>query len=298
MWQDKEVRALLRLIDDPDGEVFETVAGRLLNYGKAIIPNLEQLWEVTEDEAVQTRIESLIHRVQFEDLQHAFHEWALEKSPGLLRGAMLVARYQYPDLNTASILGQVDAMRRNIWLELNNYLTPLEQVNIFNSIIYSYYHLQGHELSEREPRHFFINQALESKQGNGYTIGIIYLALCELLDIPIFAVDIPRQLVFAYIDAWHPFLHPERAQNAGQITFFVDPLNGAVYTRRDVDAYLHKIGARDKAQYFAPLDVRRVIYKMMEELALCYRYRREEEKADEVQLLMRMLVMDVRDKKD
>jgi regulator of sirC expression with transglutaminase-like and TPR domain len=294
MWKDKEVRALLKLIDDPDGEVYETVAGRLLNYGKAIIPNLEELWEITEDEAVQSRIELLIHRVQFEDLQHDFHEWATEKSPGLLRGAILVARYQYPDLNAAVVLSQVDAMRRNIWLELNNYLTPLEQINIFNSILYSYYRLQGHELSERDPKHFFINQALESKQGNGYTIGIIYLALCELLDIPVFAVEIPRQLVFAYIDAWHPFLHPERAQSAGQITFFVDPMNGAVYTRRDVDAYLNKIGARDKSQYFAPLDSHRVIYKMMEELALCYRYRREEEKADEIQLLMRMLVMDGR----
>ena len=298
MWKDKEVRALLQLIDDPDGEVYETVAEKLLNYGRAIIPNLEELWEITEDEAIQSRIETLIHRVQFEDLQHEFHEWTKERQPGLLRGAMLVARYQYPDLNTAAILSQIDAMRRNIWLELNNYLTPLEQVNVFNSILYSYYHLQGHELSEREPAHFFINQAMESKQGNGYTIGIIYLVLCELLDIPIFAVDIPRQLVFAYIDAWHPFLHPDRQQNAGEITFFVDPMNGAVYTRRDVDAYLNKIGARDKKQYFAPLDVRRVIYKMMEELALCYRYRREEEKADEVQLLMRMIVVDGRENKE
>lgn len=294
MWQDKEVNALLRLLDDPDGDVYETVAGRILNYGKAIIPNLEELWEHTDDEAVQSRIETLIHRVQLEDLQQEFHEWAKEKSPALLRGAILVARFQYPQLNASAILGHVDAMRRNIWLELNNYLTPLEQVNIFNSILYSYYRLQGHELSEREPKHFFINQVLDGKQGNGYTIGVLYLVLCELLDIPVFAVEIPRQLVFAYIDAWHPFLHPERAQAAGQITFFLDPMNGAVYTRRDVDAYLNKIGARDKAQYFAPLDSRRIIYKMLEELALCYRYRREDEKADEVQLLMRMLVHDPR----
>jgi regulator of sirC expression with transglutaminase-like and TPR domain len=294
MWKDKEVNALLRLLDDPDGDVYETVAGRIMNYGKAIIPNLEALWENTDDTAVQSRIETLIHRVQLEDLQEDFHEWAMEKNPGLLRGAMLVARFQYPQLNSAAILGQVDAMRRNIWLELNNYLTPLEQVNIFNSILYSYYHLQGHELSEREPTHFFLNQVLDSKQGNGYTIGVLYLALCELLDIPVFAVEIPRQLVFAYIDAWHPFLHPERAQSAGQITFFLDPMNGAVYTRRDVDAYLNKIGARDKAQYLAPLDNRRVIYKMLEELALCYRYRREDEKADEVQALMRVLVLNGR----
>jgi hypothetical protein len=290
MWQDKEVFALLQLIDDPDGEVYETVASRLLDYGKVIIPNLEQLWEVTEDEAVQSRIERLIHRVQFHDLEKDFIDWTEQRHPSLLIGAILVARFQYPDLHPASILTQVDAIRRNIWLELNNYLTPLEQINVFNSILYSYYRLQGHELSSRDPNHFFINLALESKQGNGYTIGVIYLALCEMLDIPIFAVDIPRQLVFAYIDAWHPFLHPERDQDAGQITFFVDPINGSVYTRKDIEAYLHKIGARDKDQYFVPLDSKRVIYKMMEELALCYRYKREEEKADELQLLMKYLI--------
>ena len=74
MQQNNEISALLKLIDDPDDEVFDTVAEKLLHYGKEIIPNLEQLWEVTEDESLQERIESLIHRVHFQDLQHDFHE--------------------------------------------------------------------------------------------------------------------------------------------------------------------------------------------------------------------------------
>ncbi len=289
MWQDKEVAALLKIIDDPDAEVYDIVAERIITYGRSIIPNLEQLWEVTEDEAVQNRIEGLIHRVHFEKLEEDFHDWARERQPGLLSGAMLVARLRYPELSPSAIMTQVDAMRRNIWLELNNYLTPLEQVNVLNSILYSYYKLQGHELGEREPGHFFINTVLENRQGNAYTIGILYLVLCEMLDIPVFAVDVPRQLVFAYIDAWHPFLHPDRGDVA-KVSFFVDPLNGSIYTRRDVEAYLHKIGVRLGTEHYTPIDARRVIYKMMEELALCYRYRREEEKADEVQQLMRLIV--------
>ena len=265
MWEDKEVKALLQIIDDPDEEVYDIVAGRIMSYGRSIIPNLEQLWEATEDEGVQNRIETLIHRVHFEKLEEDFHEWASERQPGLLSGALLVARLRYPELSTASIMGQVDAMRRNIWLELNNYLTPLEQVNVFNSILYSYYRLQGRELGEREPGHFFINNVLESRQGNAYTIGILYLVLCEMLDIPVFAVDVPRQLVFAYIDAWHPFLHPDRGDVA-KVSFFVDPLNGSVYTRRDVEAYLHKLGVRLGEEHYTPIDARRVIYKMMEEL--------------------------------
>lgn len=289
--QTNEISALLRLIDDPDDEVFDTVASKILNYGRDIIPNLEQLWEVTADEAIQERIEQLIHRVHFQDLQRDFLEWSDSKQPELLRGAILVARYQFPDLNVPALLTQFDQIRRNIWLELNNYLTPLEQVNVFSSILYNYYKLKGHELTEREPKHFFINQVLESKQGNTYTIGIVFLSLCELLDIPIFAVDVPRQFIFAYIDTLHNFFStdPEGIQ---QIQFYIDPVNGMVYTQKDVDAYLRKINAHDRELYSTPLLAKRIIFKMLEELSLCYRYKREEEKADEIQELMRLLIED------
>jgi regulator of sirC expression with transglutaminase-like and TPR domain len=285
--QNKEITALLRLIDDPDDEVFDTVADKILNYGRSIIPNLEQLWEVTADEAVQERIESLIHRVHFQDLQAEFLEWSHSKHPEILRGAILIAKYQFPDLNVPAILTQFDQMRRNVWLEMNNYLTPLEQINVFNSILYNYYKLQGHELTERDPKYFFINQVLDSKQGNAYSIGILYLAVCELLDVPVFAVNIPRQFVFAYIDTLHHFFSTEGVQ---QLQFFIDPTNGMVYTQKDVDAYLRKINATDKEDYFTPLDSKKVIFKMLEELSLCYRYRREEQKAEEILELMRLLV--------
>lgn len=288
MDSNKEITALLRLIDDPDDEVYDTVASKLLNYGKDIIPNLEQLWEVTQDEGVQERIELLIHRVHFQDLQDDFLEWSRAKEPELLRGAILVARFQFPDLNVPAILAQFDQMRRNIWLELNNYLTPLEQVNVFNSILYNYYKLNGHELTEREPKYFFINQVLESKQGNAYAIGVLYLALAQMLDVPIFAVDLPRQFIFAYIDTLHSFVAP--AKGIQQIQFYVDPISGMVYTQKDVDTYLRKINAYGREEYAEPLSAKRVIFKMMEELSLCYRYRREEQKADEIQQLMRLLV--------
>lgn len=287
MQLNKEINALLRLMDDPDAEVFDTVANKLLNYGREIIPRLEQLWETTGDETLQERIELLIHRVHFNDLQQEFMEWNRAKQPEILRGAILLARYQFPDLNVPAVLTQFDLMRRNIWLELNNYLTPLEQVNVFNSILYNFYKLQGHELTIREPKYFFINQVLESKQGNSYTIGVLYLALCEMLDIPIFAVDVPRQFILAYIDTLHNFFSPET--DVQQIQFYIDPISGMAYTQKDVDMYLRKINANDREAYFKPLTTRQVIYKMMEELSLCYHYRHEDDKAEEIKQLMQII---------
>jgi hypothetical protein len=143
MWENKEITALLHLLDDPDDEVFDTVSQKILNYGRSIIPNLESFWEHTTDQSVQERIEQLIHRVHYQDLQQELLEWSQSKHPEILKGAIIVAKYQFPDLNVPSILTLFDQIRRNIWLELNNYLTPLENVNIFNSILYNYYKLQG-----------------------------------------------------------------------------------------------------------------------------------------------------------
>jgi regulator of sirC expression with transglutaminase-like and TPR domain len=288
MLPDKEINALLQLVDDPDNEVFETVANKLLHYGKDIIPNLEHVWESTADEDLQERMEFLIHRVHFNDLQLEVLEWNQSDSPDLLRGAILVAKYRFPDLDEAAILTQFDHMRRNVWLELNNYLTPLEQINVLNSILYNYYKLQGHELTDRDARFFFINQVLESKQGNAYSIGVIYLAICEVLDIPVFAVDVPRQFIFAYIDTLHSFFSndPDGVQ---QIQFYIDPLSGMAYTQKDLDMYLKKINASERSAYFKPLTTRRVIYKMLEELSQCYRYQNEDAHADEIQQLMLLI---------
>lgn len=281
---------MFQLIDDPDFEVFDTVANQLLHYGKEIIPSLEHLWETTEDEAVQERIAQLIHRVHFQDLQKEMADWSNAENPELLRGAIIVAKYQYPELNIPFLLTQFDQIRRNLWLELNNYLTPIEKINTFNGILYNYYKLHGHELTEQKPERFFINKMLESKQGNVFSLGVLYIALAELLDIPIFAVAIPRQFLLAYVDSLQHF-YTKGNDALRQISFFIDPMNGMIYTQNDVEFYLHKIKAdvADPKYYESQTSVQ-VIYRMLEDLSLCYSYNKDEDRADEIRQLMEILI--------
>lgn len=285
----KEIQALFHLIDDPDNEVYCTVANQLLNYGKEIIPGLEHLWETTEDEDIQERIAQLIHRVHFQDVQQELRQWRNSENPELLRGAILVAKYQYPEMNIPFLLTQFDQIRRNLWLELNNYLTPIEKVNTFNGILYNYYKLQGHELSEHKPEHFFINKVLESKQGNVFTFGVLYIALAELLDIPIFAIAIPRQFLLAYVDSLQHFF-TKGNDVMRRNSFYIDPINGMIYTQNDVEFYLAKIGADTKLeQHFLSQNTRQIIYRMLEELSLCYSYTKDDERAEEIQQLMEII---------
>lgn len=287
METNKEISALFNLIDDPDEEVFGAVSNKIVDYGRTIIPNLEHLWETTPDEAVQSRIELLIHRLHYTDLTEDFRQWGLSGHHDLMLGAMLVSKFQYPEVSTTPVLQEIEKVRRNIWLELNNYLTPLEQINIVTSILYSYYGLKGTEISYKEPGEFLLHKTLEAKRGNQLSNGILYLLLSELLDIPVRAVKIPKQFIIAY---FKPGYSDESLPNpVHKIEFFIDPTSGQVFTHQDVEGYFKRISVPPVGSYFKPQKNKQVIQNLLEEFGKCFTAEKDAYKQTELLQLVKLL---------
>jgi regulator of sirC expression with transglutaminase-like and TPR domain len=287
METNKEITALFHLIDDPDEEVFDAISQKIVDYGKPIIPNLEHLWETTPDEGIQGRIELLIHRLHYRDLSEDFRQWSVSGHHDLMLGALLTCKFLYPDLSTTPVLQEIEKVRRNIWLELNNYLTPLEQVNIITSILYSYYGLKGGEINYKESNEFLLHKTLESKRGNQISNGILYLLLCELLDIPVKAINIPRQFIIAY---FKPGYSDENLPNPiHKIEFFIDPTSGQVFTHQDVESYFKRISVPPVGSYFKPLSNKKVIQQLLEEFSKCYDNEKEAYKQKELVELAQLL---------
>ncbi|HTH32710.1 MAG TPA: transglutaminase family protein [Lacibacter sp.] len=269
MEQTKEITALLHLIDDPDDEVYSTVSEKIISLGKEIIPNLEHLWETTADEYTQERIEMLIHSLHFRDLQIDLKAWANDKEHDLFTGALLISRYQYPDLNLITYYQELEKMRRNVWLELNSFLTSLEKVNVLNNILFNYYKIKGTEINYSHPDDFLVHKLVESKKGNAIPIGILLLSMAGLLDINLYMINIPRQFILAYFDD-----DPEN--NTGvefppeHIQFYMDGASGQIFSHKDVETYFKRISVTPAAAYFTPLNNKRIIQRMLEEYARCF----------------------------
>lgn len=268
MLENKEISALFHLIDDPDDEVFTSVTERIISHGRAIIPNLENLWENSPDENVQERIEMIIHKLHFRDLVEEFTEWK-NGTCELLHGALLVSKYCFPEMIATATLQEIEKIRRNIWLELNSYLTPLEQINVISGILYSYYKLKGNEVSYEIAEDFMLTKLIENKRGNSITNGILYLILCELLDIPARAINIPKQFILAYFDIDYHFPNPDKQKNE-KINFYIDPLNGQVYSQKDVDSYFKRISVPPVPSYYKPLNDKKIIQHLLEEFSKCF----------------------------
>ena len=287
MVENKEISALFHLIDDPDEDVYSTVSTKLISFGKGIIPNLENLWEHTNSEDVQERIETIIHKLHFRDLTDDFINWK-NGSCELLAGALLASKYHYPEMQETQALQEIEKLRRNIWLELNNFLTPLEQVNVITSILYNYYKQKGVEISYSQPEDFLLTKTLETKKGNAVSNGILYLILCELLDIPVRATSIPRQFILGYFNPQYEFMNPVK-HLPEKINFFIDPLNGNIYSHKDVESYFKRISITPAPVYFRKLTNKRIIQFLLEELSKCFDNDRNRYKMEELLTLAKLL---------
>lgn len=270
MEETREISALFYLIDDPDDDVFSTVSERIVSFGRHIIPNLENLWENTPNGEVQERIEMLIHRLHLRDLTAEFMQWKQQPEQDLLMGALLVSKYQYPDLSVSSLMKEIEKIRRNIWLELNSYLTSLEKTNVITTILYSYYNFKGVEVSYKDPNEFLLNKVLDTKKGNSISNGMLYLIMSELLDVPIKAINIPRQFILGFFNQDEAAVQTPTGEAWQKIQFYIDPASGQVFTHKDVENYFRKISVPPTASYFKPLSNQRIIQHLLEELAKCF----------------------------
>lgn len=288
MYENREISALFNLIDDPDEEVFSSVSERIVHYGVGIIPNLENLWENTTSDEVQGRIEMLIHRLHYIDLVNDLTEWNNSAYHDLLFGALLVAKFQYPELHTTPVIQEIEKIRRNVWLELNSYLTPLEQANVISSILYNYYALKGTEISYVNPDEFFLHKVLQSKKGNAISNGLLYLVLAELLDIPVKAINIPRQFVLAFFNSdYDPAVSSDNPQQ--KIAFYIDATTGQPFTHKDVETYFKRISVNPVVSYFKPLSKKRIIQMLIEEVSHCFEAPELHYKKAELQQLASLL---------
>lgn len=287
MQETKEIAALLVLIDDPDEEVFGAVSNKIVEYGRTIIPSLENLWENTVDQELQERIELLIHRLHFTDLTEDYRQWSLAGHHDLTVGALLASKFQYPDLSTGPALLEIEKLRRNIWLELNNYLTPLEQVRIVTGILFGYFGLKGSEINYSNLNEFLLHKVIEAKKGNQISNGILYLILCELVDMPVKAIGIPKQFVLAYFKPGYS--SDDSDHHLSKVEFFIDPTTGQVFSHKDMEAYFKRISVPPVHAYFKPLSNKRVIQSLLEELLKCYDDEQYDYKRTELTQLIALL---------
>ena len=59
-----ELNAIIQLLEDPDQEVYDVVANKLVEYGTSLVPSLLQVQYASASDLMQDRIDTIIHQIQ------------------------------------------------------------------------------------------------------------------------------------------------------------------------------------------------------------------------------------------
>jgi regulator of sirC expression with transglutaminase-like and TPR domain len=279
-----EVNSLIRLLDDPDGEIYEHVHQKLLSFGPEAIDYLEIAWEEAFDPVQQERIANLVHEIQFDIVKKDLQLWYQGGAFDLLQGILIVNRYQYPDLDEQKVINQIEAIKRDIWIQMMNESSPAEQVKLINHVFYNIYGFRGNTTNHQDPQNSYISQVLETKKGNQPSLAIIYSIVAQKLDIPIYGVNLPQHFILAYLD------ETMQSEFEGGILFYINAFNkGFIFGRRDVDMFLKQLNLKFDKQFYEPCSNTDIIKRVLRNLISAYEHLGSAEKVAELNELLGIL---------
>ncbi len=279
-----EVNSLIKLLDDPDQEMYNHVHDKLLSYGSEAIEHLESAFEQAFDPIQQERIANLVHEIQFGIVKNDLKLWLHGGAFDLLQGILIVNRYQYPDLDEQKVINQIEAIKRDIWIQMMNEASAAEQIKLINHVFYHIYGFSGNTSNHLDPQNSYLSQVLESKKGNQISLAIIYSIVAQKLDIPVYGVNLPQHFILAYVD------ETQQSEFESGILFYINAFNkGFIFGRRDVDQFLKQLNLKADKQFYEPCSNTDIIKRVLRNLISAYEHLGATDKVAEVNELLAIM---------
>lgn len=271
-----ELKALVSLLDDDDGEVVQHVEDKIMSLGTHIIPYLEFEWENSFNPVQQKRIEEMVHTLQYELLKERLLAWKEKGGEDLLEGIWLVNTYHYPDLEFDDLKKELEQIYYETWLEFKSDIHPVDQVKILNSVLFSKLKFSSNTKNFHSPGNSMMNVVLQTKKGNPIALCIIYALVAQKLKLPIYGVNLPNLFVLTY------------KQDDNQ--FYINAFNrGLVFTRKEIDEYIDNLKLPHDDIYYEPCTHIDIIARVLRNLINAHEKLGHTDKVQEVQELLDLM---------
>lgn len=282
-----ELKALISLLDEPDENILAQITEKIFSYGADAVPYLEKAWENSFDSVLQSRIEEIIHKIQFDNVYMELNNWYHFGARNLFLGHLLLTKYQYPDLNEDFIKAQIDAISQDVWLELNENLTPLEKIKVLNHILFEVHGFGANTVNFHSPQNSYINTLLETKKGSPLSLGILYIIIAQKNNLPVFGVNLPEHFVLAFTNQYGEDNISFISEN--EVLFYINPFNkGAVFTKKEIELFVKHLKLKPDKSYFTPSSNEDIIERLFLNLIHSYEKLGYSTKVKELELLLKI----------
>lgn len=270
---EKEIKALVSLLDDDDRAIVTQVEEKIISLGNTVIPYLESEWENNFNPVIQKKLEELIHILQFDSLKNRLLEWKEGGYADLLEGMWLVASYQYPDQEITKLRDEIEKIFGEAREEVRTNVHPYDQVKQLNNVIFMKHKFSANTKNFHSPSNSMLNVVFETRKGNPISLCVIYLLVAQRLGLPVYGVNLPNLFILTY--------------KTEEIQFYINAFNkGIIFSRADLENYVSHLNINPIKIFFEPCENLDIVKRVFRNLMVSYEKIGDYQKLEEIKILL------------
>lgn len=199
-----------------------------------------------------------------------------DASIDLVQAALLIASIEYPDLDMAASMAQLDVLATRVWTTLTSSGTPSSQeteplavIDALNHVLFTEEVFRGNEEDYDNPENSFLNKVLETRMGLPITLSLVYIEVGKRVGIALDGIGLPYHFVVGY-------------RLTPNTTIYIDPFaSGLLLSEQDCrERIQHATHNKIKvhAHWFEPVTHKQFLARVLNNLKKVYLDREQYEK--------------------
>jgi regulator of sirC expression with transglutaminase-like and TPR domain len=134
------------------------------------------------------------------DARREFATIASKEPVPLARGALLIAKEEYPSLDIDEHLDKLAALAREAEPIVRAGEDTVERVQLLSHFLFELKGFEGNAENFNDPRNSFLNDVINRRLGIPITLSVVYLEVGRRLGINLFGVSFPNHFLVKAVD--------------------------------------------------------------------------------------------------
>jgi regulator of sirC expression with transglutaminase-like and TPR domain len=134
------------------------------------------------------------------DARREFEMIAAREPVPLARGALLIAKEEYPALDIDAYIDRFAALAREAEPIVRAGADTVERIQLLSHFLFELRGFEGNRDEYSDPRNSFMNEVLDRRRGIPITLSVLYLEVGRRLGINLYGVSFPAHFLVKAVD--------------------------------------------------------------------------------------------------
>ncbi|MBV8770944.1 MAG: transglutaminase family protein, partial [Deltaproteobacteria bacterium] len=135
-----------------------------------------------------------------DSLRREFAMLAAHEPIPLARGALLIAKDEYPDLDLEKYLDRLTALSREAEPVVRGGENTVEKIQNLSDFLFNRKGFEGNRDQYGDPRNSFLNDVLERRLGIPISLSVVYIEVGRRLGLNLYGISFPAHFLVKAVD--------------------------------------------------------------------------------------------------